>query len=298
MKKKGFTLIELLVVIAIIALLLSVVMPALRKVKDTAHFLVCRSNLRQLATAINTYTVENKGSFITYYNWSGPSVANTLWIDAIGKYASNVSKIRYCPKAEVPTQDALNKLTAGIAGYYQGTAQNAWSLNTNSVYGTQYGTGGNVFYQSEGSYTYNGYLYVKTGIAATDDNLGSYAGGIENLFNTISSVTLPAMVPVLVDGIWPDMWPTPGELPHPQAKWPTGYRTGSHYMSRILIDRHNKRLGVAFLDGHAESIEIVKDLQLWNLRWRNNWTLPSEGQVLQIMTALNTMSEEVTFRTF
>lgn len=43
--KKAFTLIELLVVISIIALLLSILMPALSTVKERARFIVCKSNL-------------------------------------------------------------------------------------------------------------------------------------------------------------------------------------------------------------------------------------------------------------
>ncbi|MHC4126496.1 MAG: type II secretion system protein [Planctomycetota bacterium] len=50
--KKGFTLIELLVVIAIIALLLSILTPALNQVKDRGPRAVCMSNLTQLALAI------------------------------------------------------------------------------------------------------------------------------------------------------------------------------------------------------------------------------------------------------
>ena len=46
--KKGFTLIELLVVIAIIALLLSILMPALNSVKERGKRVVCLNNLRQL----------------------------------------------------------------------------------------------------------------------------------------------------------------------------------------------------------------------------------------------------------
>ncbi len=43
----GFTLIELLVVIAIIAMLLAILTPALKKVKDQAREVVCKSNLHQ-----------------------------------------------------------------------------------------------------------------------------------------------------------------------------------------------------------------------------------------------------------
>ncbi len=58
-KKKAFTLIELLVVIAIIALLLSILVPSLRKVKDAAKTIVCASNLRQIGVAASSYAESN-----------------------------------------------------------------------------------------------------------------------------------------------------------------------------------------------------------------------------------------------
>ena len=58
---KGFTLIELLVVIAIIALLLSILMPALNKVKEQARIIVCGSNLSQAGRAIYAYATEFDG---------------------------------------------------------------------------------------------------------------------------------------------------------------------------------------------------------------------------------------------
>ncbi|MHC4719972.1 MAG: type II secretion system protein, partial [Planctomycetota bacterium] len=59
--KKAFTLVELLVVIAIIALLMSILMPALARVRRQAKTVVCQSNLKQLANCFSTYSNDNDG---------------------------------------------------------------------------------------------------------------------------------------------------------------------------------------------------------------------------------------------
>jgi prepilin-type N-terminal cleavage/methylation domain-containing protein/prepilin-type processing-associated H-X9-DG protein len=61
--KRGFTLIELLVVIAIIALLLSIIVPALRKAKESAWNVICRNNLRHYGLAGQMYLEENDAMF-------------------------------------------------------------------------------------------------------------------------------------------------------------------------------------------------------------------------------------------
>ena len=59
MKKRAFTLIELLVVIAIITLLLSIVLPAVNRVKRSAKATLCGSNLRQLYLSLAMYDQAN-----------------------------------------------------------------------------------------------------------------------------------------------------------------------------------------------------------------------------------------------
>jgi prepilin-type N-terminal cleavage/methylation domain-containing protein len=61
--RPAFTLIELLVVIAVIALLLSILMPALAKARSQALWLKCSSNLRQIYLAVVMYTDANDDAF-------------------------------------------------------------------------------------------------------------------------------------------------------------------------------------------------------------------------------------------
>ena len=59
-KNSGFTLIELLVVIAIIALLIAILVPAIRSVKRQAQSVVCASNIRQLSLGFAIYLQDNE----------------------------------------------------------------------------------------------------------------------------------------------------------------------------------------------------------------------------------------------
>ena len=65
-RRSGFTLIELLVVVAIIALLISILLPSLRKAKELAKVAICAANQRNMNTAVHGYASEHGGSLPSY----------------------------------------------------------------------------------------------------------------------------------------------------------------------------------------------------------------------------------------
>ncbi len=66
--RRAFTLVELLVVIGIIALLISILLPALSRAKEAAARTACLSNHKQILTAVHMYAGDNKG-FLPFCNW-------------------------------------------------------------------------------------------------------------------------------------------------------------------------------------------------------------------------------------
>ncbi|MCS7033118.1 MAG: prepilin-type N-terminal cleavage/methylation domain-containing protein [Phycisphaerae bacterium] len=129
-RRTAFTLVELLVVIGIIAILISILLPVVSRAQDQARSAACKSNLRQIFVAVQTYAQNNRGLLPIGFRWerqdslgqplsptsekwiawftllnhsmsprSAPDITNGLGIGGFGFMGYRLSPVFRCPGA-------------------------------------------------------------------------------------------------------------------------------------------------------------------------------------------------------
>ena len=242
LKRQGFTLIELLVVIAIIALLLSIMMPSLQRVKTQARAVACQSYLKQWGTIFSMYTDYNDGKFLAGYHHGG-HVAQ--WHRALKEYYKD-KMINFCP---VAIRNRVEK-AAGTAG------SATWS---NVAGGTFYAWG-----QGSGEAFSGGSYAVNSWATNPPDDLAS--GDPPNFWRT-PNVQGVANIPLFMDSMWLDGWPDEHNPP------PQFFDDMNNSMTRHCINRHQGGTNGVFLDF---SVRKIGCKELWTLKWHHRFNTQNE----------------------
>jgi prepilin-type processing-associated H-X9-DG protein len=112
-----FTLVELLIVIGVIAILASLLLPALKKAKEKARTIQCAGNLKQIGLGLAMYQGDNNG-YIPFVYFKVGGYFSTSWVWQIREYCD--SAMTYvCPGDEINQFQAGDKISDFQAGANQ-----------------------------------------------------------------------------------------------------------------------------------------------------------------------------------
>ncbi len=235
---KGFTLIELLVVIAIIALLMSILMPALSRVKTSAKAVACQSNLHQWAIIWQMYADDNNGRFHTGEGGESETGANR-WPVILREYYKD-DAIRLCPMAIKPRTEGGHNPHC------------AWGKFDDGMYA---------------SYGFNEWLCNRP--AGVDQDI--------NYWRNIYGITQSNKIPVFFDCYWYDVWVHSVDQPPPTDGSESGM-SGSNEIRRVCLNRHNEAINSTFLDWSVRKVDLKELWTLkWHKNFDMSNDLTSAG---------------------
>jgi prepilin-type processing-associated H-X9-DG protein/prepilin-type N-terminal cleavage/methylation domain-containing protein len=270
---RGFTLVELLVVIGIIAVLISILLPALSRAKKASAKIKCASNIRQFFMADEVYVQDYKGWHLPGY-W-GPGNSGSGPTNPYNKCWAGIDEFRQGTDQPISSSTTLNCYVLqkwycpiaarGLTTYYDPTTGM-------TVVPINYSYGMNV----EG---------VDTG-ANLDTTLAPYANGDTGTPGDLganalhaykdSAVRRPAVKLMFTDASWNLVNETgsgvsPGWQGQISNYDQTGDRvsSGAYNPERTTAWRHDGTANVCFFDGHVESLR--KD-QIYNVDVNGNIT--------------------------
>ncbi len=243
MPRSAFTLIELLVVISIIAILASMLLPAVGMIRDLANQQKCASNLRQLQVGNIAYATDNDGLIVPVTTHMGTPCAYNVWWDQLtwSEFAPFMSDYLEV-SAGTPSSGGLPAQVDDFVG--GAIPKGMWCPNSEQLTSTRY-TENNYAMTAEGSLTI---FWATTGPAPFFRSL------------PIDRIDEKSAKMAFIDGVRGEVMEWYGFIEDPDAITPGNWE---------LAGRHRTKCNAAFYDGHVAA--VTKAQWLASDRNANGW---------------------------